>query len=124
MEHPFIGHCKRCKLSKRFDAPEVSRRHKSLRSGFEWRTVHDITRDVSGAAPFQGQSFQGNTVQAVEFHDRPGSMWLKCPAGHNVEFKAVRGRKTDEPCSEKCLSAHGNSCECACGGKNHGVNHV
>lgn len=117
----FLGRCKRCKTAKRFVAPEVDRKHVSVRSGFEWVTRHNIVRDISAAAPFVGTN---GATTARDDYDRRGSIWLVCPAGHNVEFKMLRGRKSDEPCSAKCLAATGNCCECACGGENHGVNHV
>ncbi len=36
----------------------------------------------------------------------------------------VRGTvKPDHKCDGRCLHAIGGSCECACGGKNHGAGH-
>jgi hypothetical protein len=33
----------------------------------------------------------------------------------------VKGKVTEEQCNPKCLSAHGPSCSCSCGGENHGA---
>lgn len=32
----------------------------------------------------------------------------------------IRGRVTAHECGAKCLASKGPTCECACGGKNHG----
>jgi len=38
--------------------------------------------------------------------------------------KAVEGRfKADHPCDKRCTGATGHSCECSCGGENHGRDH-
>ena len=45
--------------------------------------------------------------------------WLKIiPVTHKP--RADGGHK----CDDRCLSAKGHSCECQCGGKNHGANSV
>ena len=37
--------------------------------------------------------------------------------------KAIKGRVVENtPCADKCISATGPSCDCACGGENHGGN--
>ena len=33
----------------------------------------------------------------------------------------VNGRVTEHKCDARCLAATGSSCECECGGKNHGA---
>lgn len=39
-------------------------------------------------------------------------------------FRAVIGRiKENHKCDARCLNSKGHSCECACGGKNHGAGH-
>ena len=39
-----------------------------------------------------------------------------------LRFSQVKGHvNMDVPCDARCLSAHGPSCECQCGGKNHGA---
>lgn len=118
MKDTFIGHCRRCKLTRRFEAP-VTQTHRGD-AGYGRKTWTN-TRDVTAASPFVGSE---RPHFAREFHDRPRTFWLKCPAGHNVEFKQVMGVTTDKRCDARCEGATGNCCECACGGKNHGSAHV
>lgn len=45
--------------------------------------------------------------------------------GRSWDFKAVRGRLNPEKqCSAKCQASVGHTCECSCGGKNHGAAHA
>lgn len=48
-----------------------------------------------------------------------------CPAGHQVYGVPIRGRLVeDAPCNAKCTGAFGPSCDCSCGGANHGAAHA
>jgi len=48
-----------------------------------------------------------------------------CPGcGAELHAKPLKGRVTEEPCGAKCLAAKGPTCDCSCGGKNHGAGHV
>lgn len=113
----FIGNCRKCKLAKRFDAIQTKLVKGSAGYG---RTTWTRTFNVEAAAPFVGPTF---VKEANEHHDRSGKIWLKCPAGHNVEFKRIMGITTDKRCDARCEGATGNCCECSCGGKNHGAAH-
>ena len=114
----FIGCCKRCKLSRRFESEVLGTRHGDAGYG---RKTWTRTHSVLAAAPFVGSDIK---TEVREFHDRPGAIWLKCPAGHSVEFKQVRGTVTEQQCGARCMSSTGPSCDCACGGKNHGMSHA
>ena len=46
---------------------------------------------------------------------------VRCPAGHAARRRFVEGRiSTRVSCEEKCQTAEGNTCKCACGGRAHG----
>jgi hypothetical protein len=52
---------------------------------------------------------------------------LRCPdcASYRPVGNTVVGRySTKHQCGAKCMNATGPSCDCSCGGKNHGMNHV
>lgn len=50
---------------------------------------------------------------------------LRCTCGRALRtWSAVKARRTKQPCGAKCLAATGASCDCACGGKNHGAQHL
>lgn len=47
-----------------------------------------------------------------------------CPAcAREQTFHQIKGVRTETPCGAKCLASKGPSCECSCGGANHGRNH-
>jgi hypothetical protein len=51
----------------------------------------------------------------------------QCPNCHHdtwVTSTLVEGHYTEHPCGAACLNATGPNCDCACGGKNHGKNHL
>lgn len=41
-----------------------------------------------------------------------------------VTHDRVVGQQTSKPCDARCTGAKGNKCECACGGKHHGEDHL
>ena len=47
---------------------------------------------------------------------RPGTREI-LPVTRTIEFKS---HPSLHVCSSKCMNATGKSCECSCGGKNHG----
>ena len=49
----------------------------------------------------------------------------QCGASVNVEMgNPVYGRYAEAVvCNDKCMGATGNSCDCSCGGMNHGASH-
>lgn len=52
--------------------------------------------------------------------------WANCPGcGFPREGKPIEGRLVpDHPCDRRCTGATGHSCECSCGGANHGMDHA
>ena len=49
-----------------------------------------------------------------------------CPE-HNrpLDWTQLQGRVSpDKECNDICMAAVGPSCDCSCGGENHGKNHV
>lgn len=49
-----------------------------------------------------------------------------CPDHGAVTIRVtpIKGTATDHTCDDRCMSARGPVCECACGGSNHGAAHV
>jgi hypothetical protein len=67
------------------------------------------------------------SVAAQPFQDEVeipsmGNVFAPCRrCGEDVRLIAIRGRRRDAvPCDVRCTSAKGSSCECSCGGANHG----
>lgn len=52
--------------------------------------------------------------------------FLKCPLCNRfMDCKRINGKVNDSVlCDRRCTGAHGYSCECSCGGANHGIDHA
>lgn len=73
-----------------------------------------------------------NELQPDRWRNREGEgytlhngVYADCPdCGRGVLLEGVQGRyKPEVRCSDKCRNAIGPSCDCECGGINHGCNH-
>lgn len=51
---------------------------------------------------------------------------LRCECGHRVSnWKPLKAKLSSKhECGAKCLTSKGPSCECSCGGKNHGAGYL
>lgn len=70
--------------------------------------------------------YQTNKEGTIFFHAaRSWSPWARCWACKGL-FKVaeIKGRRTAHECGAKCLASKGPTCECACGGKNHGAGYA
>lgn len=76
--------------------------------------------NTTGTALVIAKCRKGHSVQGTWEDVRGG--WLHCPCGSVGIAKGlqviVREEKT---CGGRCTSAFGPSCDCSCGGKNHGA---
>lgn len=98
----FIGKCKGCKGCVKVSAPEVSRTKAYLGYG---RHETRVTRQLPN-------------WMRVEGYDR---FFATCLCGKSVEFRKIRGVHSHHECGAKCMASKGPSCECSCGGANHGA---
>jgi hypothetical protein len=64
---------------------------------------------------FEGQPTGGYT-------GHPGRYYITCPedGGHHIEGERLAGVTTEVTCDGSCMSARRPSCDCGCGGANHG----
>lgn len=44
--------------------------------------------------------------------------------GQVATLLPVQAKQTSKPCGGRCISAIGPSCDCSCGGSNHGAGHL
>jgi hypothetical protein len=74
----------------------------------------------SQAAQFEG----GPLVTFRDKHDLNHMLHRnagQCDCGAKASVKLVKGvYVADKACNDKCMGATGPSCECQCGGQNHG----
>jgi hypothetical protein len=77
---------------------------------------------------FFGGSVGWSTAYTNETSKYPcvnGELHLNCRnCTSQIRAHRVRGVfRADKKCDTRCLGAKGHSCECSCGGKNHGASH-
>lgn len=112
----FLGKCKHCKNAMRLEL-EVER------TRTETRTV-----TVSGSQGFPKVQNEyrvllpsGRSIRNFGFVP---SLTEVCVCGAKVNMMCVTGKvNPDIKCNARCRNATGHTCECSCGGKNHGGNH-
>lgn len=46
---------------------------------------------------------------------------IVCTCGRSVELTQVAGERSEKKCDGRCIHAKRSSCECSCGGENHGT---
>ena len=116
----FLGTCKACKKAGRAFGVRVDALVKIERT--ETPTVA-----TNGAAGWPRISYRywiaapGESLSvARDIRYLPAS----CPrCSKQVLLESVAGVKSEKKCGARCLNATGPSCDCSCGGANHGGNH-
>lgn len=104
----FNGKCPACKTAFGVDAVVVT------------RTIETQTHTPSGALGWPRRTSTSVIAYGGAFERFEGDLWIRHACGRNVRMNGVSGTKTETTCGARCLSSHGPSCECACGGANHG----
>ena len=60
--------------------------------------------------------------------DHYGRRYIACPdCGASIRLQGIRLPHPDyrtKKCDGRCMGAVGPSCDCQCGGENHGANHI
>lgn len=63
--------------------------------------------------------------ESGRFYCEEAGCWIRvpCACGERIVFaKPVHGKRNDTVrCDARCTGAKGHSCECSCGGRNHGA---
>ena len=64
-----------------------------------------------------------NPGAGIVYTNKMGFIVIQCRKCSGERYaKIVQGKfSAKHECSAKCLSSHGPTCECSCGGKNHGA---
>ena len=57
------------------------------------------------------------------FGDDANGRCVKCNS-LNFDYNKVEGKVTGHVCGAKCIGAKSGTCECSCGGANHGISHM
>lgn len=115
---PYIGKCPQCKRVVRI----LSTKHQQLGE----------RRDVRGNTYLEAQVSHYTCDIPGARHDRQSGVWIVlcptagCETGRRGERSYLYCRRIDGytvaevKCNSKCTGAKGHTCECSCGGENHG----
>lgn len=105
----YFGKCKACKSAIVVDAKRGNAYLLPVR-GVEINSVH----------------YYSQTLFLAPFHCVVSDGYVLCKCGVPCKtMNALVGKFSDKHvCGAKCLNSKGPSCECSCGGKNHGSGHV
>ena len=63
------------------------------------------------------------TLAELEAHQDRMRAASKCGCGRPARRVAIEARVTETRCGARCTSALGPSCDCECGGREHGSDH-
>jgi hypothetical protein len=67
----------------------------------------------------------GHVTQAIGFQSLRVGVWIDCPCGSaGVGRLMTITINPEKGCNGICMGAKGPSCDCSCGGENHGSNHA
>lgn len=107
-----IYNCKHCKRGKRVEYPIGN-----SKTGFFRLATSGIGPQVPACVYIQSS---GGGKPSVYGGDVENGLCSQC--GRMMSYGALKAfTNPDHKCDARCTSARGHSCECACGGKNHGV---
>ena len=98
----FMYTCHRCKHV-------WAREYRTYTGGRSSGHLFRIQEDIPGAR-----------MHILQEHD------YTCPAcgRTRTESNLIKGHVSDHICDPRCTGAKGHDCECACGGANHGKDHL
>lgn len=55
----------------------------------------------------------------------PRATYTPCTEHHvTMDWRPMKAKVTEKDCNGVCMGAVGPSCDCSCGGENHGRNHL
>jgi len=113
--------CPQCKAFKVVDL--VQRADGSLTHFRHVTKVNDLPAGVEVGTVVGGQ-FRPFPRQFQTLDTTPTTIAAerRCPCGGVADATVVTGTlKRESVCDSACTHAHGDDCECACGGQNHGI---
>ena len=100
--------CKRCKKGRRVEYPEKSLSGAAGRRDElgQWFPPMGFVTAIGGGKP-------------TEYGGDPLAICKDC--GNLMSQGKIKGLlRPDVPCDARCTGARGHSCDCSCGGANHG----
>lgn len=114
-----VGKCSSCRKGMALEGAPVFRTWTVEGRGLAIGKTFEQRGWFLNALPVTHSSRKVRGVEAEE--------WLAsvlCGCGGYAHLQSVRASVTAHQCGAKCLASKGPSCECACGGENHGRNYL
>lgn len=97
-----------------------------------WAKDYRKVYQVMGYTAWSNATHRQYTVESVYEYQRIENGKViryesdcECPkCGRHGESNRVVGSCSDHKCDARCMGAKNGTCECSCGGKNHGINYL
>lgn len=109
----YIGKCrtKGCKHATRVNADQVQELDSDRKTEIDGKLVYTLA--------------DGTPYDNTRAHILNGvAVAMRCPDHGVYKLNYLKGRLVeDKKCDGRCMGATGPSCDCSCGGANHGINH-
>lgn len=116
-----IYNCKRCKIGRRVEYPIRVKSVHGASTYYRDAIGDEAPRDGIGKRIVAGVWIErcGGGLPTVYGGDPLGL----CPGcGKKMEYSwLVATTRLGVPCDARCTGARGHTCDCSCGGKNHGA---
>ena len=110
-----LYNCKRCKVGRRVEYPHPSETYR----GCYWREGDDLDRRHPSTRVYPGARAYIVAGGVAHYEGDPLAMCPSC--SRPMKWDYLQGRRNpDVRCDARCTHARGHSCECSCGGENHG----
>jgi hypothetical protein len=104
----YFGKCKACKSVKVVDA-----------------ICGNAYLIPGGGIEVEGKHYWTQNLSLVPFAMAAQEGYFACDCGRRMVWTALKAKfSAVHVCGAKCLASKGPSCECSCGGKNHGAGHM
>lgn len=104
----YFGKCKACRVTRVVDAKQ----------GNAYPTP-------VGGTEIAGVYYMSASFILVPFMLAVQDGYMPCDCGRAMRWERLKATfSAVHECNAKCLSSKGPSCECSCGGKNHGSSHL
>lgn len=103
-----LYNCKRCKVGKRIEYPKVEKSYAGY-GRYSYRHYRDGAQGTCFGQPFTAKVYAGSDNECPQC--KKPMTWNRVQGVHNPDVK----------CDARCTGARGHTCECSCGGKNHGA---
>ena len=81
--------------------------------------------NTTTAPAFIAKCANGHTAKTDSFQALQSGVYIVCPCGSRGIARSMNITIVPErACTSRCTNAQGPTCDCSCGGHNHGADHT